>query len=342
MRQETVYSKQADDGVFDCDLTICIVTWNGKPLTLDCLASIYAQTEGIRFEVILIDNGSADGTVEAVRAEYPEVKVIPNASNEGFAYANNQAVRIAKGRNAILLNNDTILRENALFKMVQYLDENPNIGALGCRLRFPDGTLQPSIYSDPKWSDYVISAFGLQRLFPRSRLFGRLRMTYIDYENAICDVDWLSGAALMVRRETYEQVGLLDDKILAFSEDWEWCVRIRNGGWRVVYFSEAEIVHYAGMSSHGHQQDPTISEWSMMTVSASSFYTYRKLHAGDSLGIWMYELSRRLYYLSRALVNLCRYLSKPQVDYLGRARGFMRASFTSYSVFLRQYLRQSQ
>lgn len=324
------------------DLSVCIVTWNLKNLLIECIESIYQYTTDINYEIIVVDNGSEDGTAVDVRKKFPGLHIIIYETNQGFTFANNQAMRRANGRYVILLNNDTLLQENALAKMVDYMDRFDNIGALGCKLRSLDGRIEPSANYDVKWHDGLNSLFGMHRLLPNNRYFGRPRMNHIDYENIICDVGWLTGAALMVRREAYEQVGLLDETIFAFSEDWEWCVRIRNGGWRVVYFSQTEIIHYGGASSHANNKNSSISEWAIMTAATSGFYTFRKLNSDNPITILLYDFSRRIFFLSRAIAYIVNYILKPQPFYLGRAKGYGKAAVTSYNVLKTRHLRTDE
>lgn len=314
------------------DLTVCIVSWDACELTLSCLRSLFDSAAGFEYETIVVDNGSTDGTDQSIRERFPCVAVIANPRNLGFAKAMNQAIREAGGRYVLLLNNDTAVRPHALGNMMDFMDRNPDIGALGCRLRLAGGEIQHSAHSDRTWWDFLFRSLFLDRVFPHSRILGRVNMTWMDYESVrVKDVDWMAAAALMVRAEAIERSGLLDERIFAFSEDWEWCIRLKRNGWRVVYFSGAEIVHLHGMSSHSPEstKDARIREWSILTMAASLEYVYRKLHPDHRLRVFLFTLCRRLFSLSRCLAHSLRYLFKRQPPDRDLARAFLRATFTS-------------
>lgn len=235
-------------------LSIIIVNWNTRDLLATCLESIQRSLSneeagaGLRAEVIVVDNGSTDGTVEMLQRDYPGVRLIENRENVGFARANNQGLAASRGRYLLLLNTDAFLRGPALARLVRFMDEHPDAGIVGPRLYFGDGTLQPSCYAFPTLATEFYGAIGLDRLFPRSRLFGRYRLGYWDMRD-VREVDVVMGACLLARREVFEQIGGLDERFFMYSEEVDWCYRARQAGWRIYYVPQAEVTHLWGGTS---------------------------------------------------------------------------------------------
>lgn len=220
------------------EVSIIIVNWNTRQLLLDCLAALPAATAGIETEVWVVDNGSHDGSVAAVAAAFPDAFIIANPDNRGFAAANNQALRASSGRYVFLLNSDTVAQPGSITRLAQFLDTHPAVGVVGPRLLNADGSLQPS------WA-----------LFPNllTELTGkkiRWRWPYPTRDGTIAyATDWIDGAAMMLRREVVKQVGLLDESYFMYTEEVDWCYRIKRAGWPICYLPEASIVHLGGQSS---------------------------------------------------------------------------------------------
>jgi len=225
------------------DLSIVIVNWNAGDFLQNCLHSIYEQTTGIAFEVLMVDNGSTDGSPEMVENCFPRVQLIRNRQNVGFAKANNQAIRASKGKYVLLLNPDTIVLDGALVQMVMFLDRHPDIGALGCKILTADGQIdfRGGRHFPTLWSEFCIHS-GLAWLFPTSERFGGHLMSYWDHEDSR-EVDLLVGACIMVRRDVIYHVGLMDEDFFMYADDVEWCYRIKQVGWKVFYYADAAIVH---------------------------------------------------------------------------------------------------
>lgn len=203
-----------------------------------------------------MDNGSTDGSVEMVRAEFPAVRLIANVENRGFTAANNQGIAVAQGRYVLLLNPDTEVVEDALAVMVAFADAHPDVGVVGPQLLDPDGSVQSSRRRFPTLATAFFESTWLG-LFLESAWLGPytvrcvLKRYYVEDQpdGATLDVDWVKGAALMARRGAIEQVGPLDESFFMYSEELDWCRRFRDAGWRVVYLPTAQIVHYEGRSS---------------------------------------------------------------------------------------------
>lgn len=228
------------------DLSVVIVSYNVRELLRNCLRSVYEQTREVEFEVFVVDNHSQDNSVEMVEIEFPQVNLIANQKNYGFAAANNQALKEARGRYLLLLNPDTVVLSGALDKMVDFMDRHPDAGALGCRILNPDRTLQPSCHRFPTlWIMLFWYAY-LNRIIP-TRVVDNYMMRDWNHDD-IREVDHPRGACLMVRRETSDQVGFMDEGYFIFYEELDWCFRIKHAGWKIYFTPEAEIIHYLRQS----------------------------------------------------------------------------------------------
>jgi N-acetylglucosaminyl-diphospho-decaprenol L-rhamnosyltransferase len=241
------------------DVSFIVVSWNVGDLLRRCLNSIERERETVKSnltthghslftEVIVVDNASADGTPEMLTAEFPDVRLIANAKNVGFTRGNNQALALAQGRYLFLLNPDTELRPGALGTLVDYMDAHPDVGIAGPQLCSSDGSRQSSRRRFPTLATAFLESTPLQRWFPRSRVLSRYYMLDTP-DDQTQEVDWVTGAALFVRRALYEQVGGLDEGFFMYSEELDWCDRAKRAGWRIVYLPSAQVVHHEGKSS---------------------------------------------------------------------------------------------
>lgn len=204
------------------DLSIIIVNINNRKLLKECLASIYRHTHKISFEIIVSDNASTDGSQLMVKKDFPKVFLIENQENLGFIKASNQGLKKFQARYAMLLNDDTVIKEGALDKMVEFMEQNKSAGACGAKLLNVDGTTQ--------------------------RQGGILGKKFWLSSQPI-PVDFVIGAALLVRREVIDKIGRLDENLFFYNDDLDWCLRVRKAGWKVYYVPQAEIIHYGGYSS---------------------------------------------------------------------------------------------
>lgn len=233
------------------DLSIIIVSWNVRDLLRRCLDSIlekpgFSEKPGF-WQVIVVDNGSTDGSVEMVRREFPDVHLIANEDNRGFPAANNQGIAVAQGRYILLLNPDTEVMGDALATMITFADDHPDVGMIGPQLLNADGSVQSSRRRLPTLATAFFESTWLEPYAPR-RLLDRY---YIQDrpDDAVQDVDWITGAAMLARREAIDEVGPMDEGFFMYSEELDWCRRFGEAGWRVVYLPTAQIVHYVGKSS---------------------------------------------------------------------------------------------
>lgn len=230
------------------DLLVVILNYNTRDLLRDCLRSLDVQ-KGISFEVCVVDNASPDESAAMVEREFPRVRLLRNPDNNGFSAGNNLGLRsygwpeAGNSRYVMLLNPDTVVPEHALAAMVSYADAQPEVGVVGPRLLLPDGTLDKACrrgFPTPAVSFYRLS--GLSRIFRRSARFNRYNMEYLD-ERQRAEVDAVVGACMLVRAEVLRRVGLLDEIFFMYGEDLDWCMRIKQAGWRIMYFPDV-IVHH--------------------------------------------------------------------------------------------------
>ncbi len=227
-----------------------ILNYNTCELLRNCLQSLRQQQgDDLRFEVCVVDNASPDGSADTVAAEFPDVALIRNPHNNGYSAGNNLALRQygfpqqPQARYVMLLNPDTVVPEHALAQLVRFADQHADIGIVGPKLLLEDGTLDKACrrsFPTPAVSFYRL--LGLSKLFPRSARFGRYNMTFLDID-AQADIDAVVGACMLVRGEAITQVGLLDEQFFMYGEDLDWCLRIKQAGYRVVYYPSVTVQH---------------------------------------------------------------------------------------------------
>ena len=236
-----------------CDLSIVIISWNVRELLRRCLDSIQESLrgekgKGLLVETIVFDNGSADGSADMVREDFPWVHLMESEVNLGFTKGNNLAIGQSEGRYILLLNPDTEVVGDALGTMMAYMESHPRVGALGPQLMNPDGTTQSSRRRFPTMATAFLESTVLQPWFQGSGILKRYYL--LDRpDDETQPVDWVVGAALLIRREALHQVGPLDEEFFMYSEELEWCYRLKAQGWEVVYLPTAQVVHQEGRSS---------------------------------------------------------------------------------------------
>lgn len=230
------------------DLSICTVSWNTRRDLERALESVVNSDAGVEVEVVVLDNGSGDGSGEMVRERFPGVKLVESEENTGYARGYNRAAREARGRHLLMLNPDTVVRPGALKRMVEFLDSEAKAGAAGPRLLNSDGSLQFSCRRFPRPLAAMFRNTPLGRMAPGNRFTREYLMGEWEHER-VREVDWISGAAMCIRREAWEEVGGFDEGYFMYAEDVDWCLRARAAGWGVYYVPEAVIVHRIGASS---------------------------------------------------------------------------------------------
>ncbi len=265
------------------DVSVIVVSWNTKELLRACLRSVFERTRGVSFEVWVVDNASTDGSAEMVAAAFPSVKLIRNGTNRGFGAGCNQAIAASAARYVLILNSDTELIEDTPRTLATFMDARGDVGALGCTLVSPDGSLQPSCYRKlSPWQGfafasgfYLLIPYGLlSRLRPR----GVLRRV-LDFPDHDCEMepDWFSGACMMLRREALEETGPFDEAFHLFCEETDLFHRMRKRGWRVVYTPRTRVVHHGEQSWHTAMRSASLEYYR----SVSRFY--RKHFGGRGL-----------------------------------------------------------
>ena len=230
------------------DVSVVVVSFNVCGLLDQCLSSVLVTNESLDIEIIVVDNASEDGTVSMVRNKYPEVKLIRNEDNRGFAEANNQGLAIAKGEYVFVLNPDTIVLPGAITRLVQFMKETDDAGVVGPKLLNSDGSIQSSCQSFPNLLNYAVFSFWSYRLLPTTKHPYRFALGLWNHSGT-AEVDWVLGAAMMLRREVIQEVGGLDDDYFLYSEEKDWCFRIWQSGHKVYFLPEARVIHYGGQSA---------------------------------------------------------------------------------------------
>jgi GT2 family glycosyltransferase len=293
----------------DARLDIIIVSWNTRTLLEDCLASLFKPLEkagthrglpvisGYSLNIVVVDNGSRDGSPQMVREQFPSVRLIENPDNVGFPRANNQAIRESSGRYVLLLNSDTRVLPGALETLIGFMDAHPEAGVAGARLLNTDGTLQISCYPEPTLRREIWRLFHLDALRPYASY--PMNKWRTDQPQ---DVDVVLGACLIIRRSVLQQVGLLDESYFMYSEEVDLCYRIRRGGWKVWWVPEARVVH------HGGQSTRQVATAMFLRLYASKVRYFRKHHG--SLAAHAYKLILLFAALFRLLLTPVAFLER--------------------------------
>lgn len=302
------------------DVSIIIVNWNTCKITCECLQSVHEQTVKSKIEVIVIDNASTDDSVRMIKEKFPQVRLIENSANRGFAAANNQGIRVAKGRYLLFLNSDTLVLDGAIDKVVSFADGNPDAAVVGCCVLNADKTLQSTCFMFPSVLNMLLSSTYLYKLFPKSKLFGRERMSWWDRTD-VREVDVATGSFMLVRHEAIEQVGMMDEQFFMYAEETDWCYRFKQTGWKILFTPTAEIIHLGGASSRQVKPEMTLQ----LRGSILLFFDKHKskfTYVLACLLICLFFFCRVPYWLGKAL------LSKDATDrHLQRAKTYATGAF---------------
>lgn len=325
------------------DLSIIIVNWNVRELLRACLKSLtmddrrlttagsWSGVQGLwSVEIIVVDNASADGSAAMVAAEFPAVHLIANRENRGFTGGNNQGIAVARGRYVFFLNPDTVVVGDALTTMLAYMDAHPEIGVCGPQLRYGDGSLQSSCRRFPTLATALFESTPLAWHWPASLnpWARRYRMEDLTPAGEGADgtgVDWLVGAALMVRREVLEQIGGFDEGYFMYSEELDWCRRAKGAGWQIVYLPAAQIIHYEGKSSE------QVVAARHIRFQTSKVRYFRKFHGPPAAG-----------FLRLAILGMfaLEWLLEAGKWLLGSKRSLRRERLAAYGCLLRSGLKE--
>ncbi|MCP5508731.1 MAG: glycosyltransferase family 2 protein [Chlamydiales bacterium] len=284
-------------------ISVIIVSYNTCDMTRRCLEDLYDKAKGVAMEVIVVDNGSADGTVTMIEEEFPNVLLLTMDVNLGFSAANNIGFSYAKGRYCVLLNTDAFFHAGALQRAIQRMDDDHRIALAGGRLVGPDGEWQPSARMFPSLLNDFLHLSGLAARYPQSRFFGRADRTWASPEDS-AEVDWVPGAFSIIRKGALEAVGLFDERFFLYYEEVDLCRRMRAAGYGVWYFGDVVVTHIGGVTTKATCEDGHYSEvGSQLTLwrMRSALLYYRKHHGYfGALGAYLLE---RLWYRLREWKN---------------------------------------
>ena len=285
------------------DLSICIPTLNASPYLKACLVSVKAFTQGISYELIVVDNGSADNSVAMLEHDFPEAILIRNETNLGFTRPMNQALRVAQGDYLLSLNPDTLLQEDVFGPQLAYLRANPEVGISIPKVLNGDGSFQRQCR---RGEATALEAFGyhlrLGKLFPKSKVLNGYLQAWLP-EDEIAEVKAVSGSCMFITRACYGAVGEFDEKIFAYQEDSDYCFRAREKGFKVMYVPTSKIIHFGGQGGSKEQRFKSIWNWHF-----SYFYYYNKHLARRNFFLvnWLFYLVMGLKLGLALLKNLFR------------------------------------
>jgi GT2 family glycosyltransferase len=256
------------------DLSVIILSYNTRDLLHDCLKSVLRSSRGkLRFETIVVDNASTDGSPEMIREEFPQVKLIRSKKNLGFSGGNNLGIEKARGNLLLFLNSDTKLKPRAIKKAVCFMKRHPRAGAMTPKTMLFSGGMDPDCHRGFPTPWASISFFlGLEKLFPKSKLFGRYHQLYRNL-NRVHEIDAGFGTFMIVRRDVIDQVGDWDDQYFFYGEDLDYFYRIKQAGWKVMFYPQNLLTHYKGASSglrkESRQVSPADRQTRVTTARAS-------------------------------------------------------------------------
>jgi GT2 family glycosyltransferase len=292
------------------ELSIIILNYETFNLTKQSIESIISKNYSFSHEIIVVDNNSKDGSYEQLescfkRKKYGNttIKFILNLKNYGFAKGNNIAIKKAKGNFILLLNSDTCVKENSIEECLYYIKKHDNVGAIGCKVILPNGELDKASkrsFPDPKTSFYRL--FGLSKLFPNNDKFNSYNLSYLD-DNGIYEVDSLVGAFMLLKKETIKEVGLLDEDFFMYGEDIDLCYRIKEKGWKVIYYGKVDIIHYKGSSSAKQKSKMIYEFYKAMYIFYNKHY---KKKYSFVLTIFIY-IGIGILFLTKLLLNTFKF-----------------------------------
>lgn len=304
-------------------LSVIIVNYNVEFFLEQCLNSVFIALKHVEGEVFVVDNNSIDGSLEMVRKKFPQVKLIANKDNTGFSKANNQALRIAQGTYHLLLNPDTVVEEDTFLKIVQFMDAHPEAGGLGVKMIDGKGNFLPeSKRGLPTPRDAFYKIFGLSSLFPKSKRFGRYHLSYLD-KDEIHEIEILSGAFMLMRKEALDKVGLLDEAFFMYGEDIDLSYRIVLGGYKNYYYPKTTIIHYKGESTKKSSVNYVFVFYNAMIIFA------KKHFSSSNAKLYSFLINLAIYFrASVALINRAiKKLILPIIDYALILTGLFAISF---------------
>ena len=331
---------------FKYKISVIVVNYNVEFFLEQCLNSVKKALENVSGEVFVVDNNSIDGSVEMVRLKFPEINLIANKDNRGFSKANNQAIEISQGEYILLLNPDTVVEEDTFSKVISFMDNHPDAGGLGVRMLDGKGVFLPESkrgLPTPTVAFYKI--FGLSKLFPKSKKFGQYHLGHLN-ELETNEVDILSGAFMMMRKEALNKVGLLDETFFMYGEDVDLSYRIQKGGYKNYYFPETRIIHYKGESTKKSSVNYVFVFYRAMVIFAEKHFSQKNaklfsflincaIYFRASLAIFgrfIKQITLPLFdsfYLIGGLFVLTRYWKKSSIEFPSEIVNIAIPSYTA-------------
>ncbi|MGB3340592.1 MAG: glycosyltransferase [bacterium] len=311
------------------DISIVIVNYNVKAFLEQCLMAIERAKHDLKLEIYIVDNASVDGSTAMIKKRFPYVNLIENKKNLGFSKANNQALRKVKGKYVLILNPDTLIQEDTLFVLNDYLEQHQDAGAVGCKLINPDGSYQiASRRSFPTPWVAFSRILGLSRFFPKSRLFGRYNMTYLD-PDIHCEIDVLPGSLVFARRTVLKAIDYFDEQYFMYGEDVDLCYKIKQQGWKIFYTPATKAIHYKGESTKKSEFCFVSNFYSAMLIFTHKHF--RSHYSALLRTVLIIGIFTRAFfaYLWRILKNL----SSPLIDFVL----IIISSFLAIRIWLPQY-----
>ncbi|MDD3806993.1 MAG: glycosyltransferase [Candidatus Marinimicrobia bacterium] len=303
--------KQDINPIMDIDLSIIIVSYNVRDLLKQCLLSINNACKSLTVEIFVVDNRSVDGTPDMIHKDFPHVHLIANSENLGFGKANNQALKSAQGKYTLFLNPDTIIREDTLVVMMQFMETHPETGVAGCKILNIDGSLQLACRrSFPRPSVAIFKMLGLSALFPKSSVFAKYNLTYLDPDKCY-PVDAVSGSFMFCRTSLVKSLNGFDERFFMYGEDLDLCYRVKQAGYQVTYVPDTTIVHYKGESSKSAPFDNLIAFYRAMDQFVRKHFHPRKwilsvlvLRLGILFHLMLHFIGKILYKLRAPLLDI--------------------------------------
>jgi len=309
----------------DKKVSVIIVSYNVVNLLEKCLNSLINECN-LSLDIWVVDNNSYDGSVDMVKNKFMQINLIENRENLGFASAVNQALKLCDGDYIFLINPDAFIKKNSIEKLVDFLRENPEAGAVAPKILYPDHSLQLSCRTFPTITTQFLESSYLFKLFPKSEFFGQYFMSWWNH-NSIKEINWASGSALMIRREALNEVGFLDEKMFMYSEDTDWCYRCWKKGWKIYYLPEAKIIHYDAQSAK-------ISPVNRLIQVLESRYYFFKKHSYKNR-IFILKMIVLLGLIGRIIMAFLSWLfsfsKKKRIVRFERLSNFFKALFWHFS-----------
>jgi GT2 family glycosyltransferase len=296
-------------------LSIVIVSYNTSELTLNCIKSIVDETQCIDYEIIVVDNNSSDNTVEQIKLRFPNVVVITNQENKGFAYALNIGIHRSSGDTVLSINSDTIIIDHAIEKSYNFLNDNSDIQILGIKVLNADGSFQHRLCGYlPSITNCLWEACFLMDIFPKSKIFGKYYMSYFDYNSTI-NVEWIRGTYMMIKKSVFEKIGFFDDSYFLYTEETDFMFRANKANLKTVFFHEAEIYHLEGASS---RKNP---ERVYKMIHKTKLFYFKKNHKSPTnqmliLIQYLAMINRIIAYLIFGVVRIDSKYLKKSFDFL--------------------------